>query len=89
MFLRYNIITIFYTTKATINQTLGVKDPPKVKADILLVAITLYHNLLLAVKGLERKNKEGGKKLPKRVKKLNSFGKWLYSKTTERGITFQ
>lgn len=77
-------------TKATINQTLSVKDPPKVKADILLAATTLYHNLLLAVKGLERKNKEGGKKkLPKRVKKLNSFGKWLYSKTTERGITFQ
>ena len=76
-------------TKATINQTLGVKDPPKVKADILLAAFTLYHNLLLAVKGLERKTRKEAKKLPKRVKKLNSFGKWLYSKTTERGITFQ
>lgn len=27
--------------------------------------------------------------MPKRVKKLNSFGKWLYGKATERGITFQ
>lgn len=27
--------------------------------------------------------------MPKRVKKLNSFGKWLYGNVTERGITFQ
>ena len=27
--------------------------------------------------------------MPKRVKKLNSFGKWLYGQTMERGITFQ
>ena len=71
--MRYNIITIFYTTKATINQTLGVKDPPKVKADILLAATTLYHNLLLAVKGLERKNKEGGKKIAQESKKAEQF----------------
>lgn len=60
-------------TKATINQTLGVKDPPKVKADILLAATTLYHNLLLAVKGLERKNKEGGKKIAQESKKAEQF----------------
>ena len=72
--MRYNIITIFYMTKATINQTLGVKDPPKVKADILLAATTLYHNLLLAVKGLERKkNKEGGKKIAQESKKAEQF----------------
>ena len=72
--MRYNIITIFYMTKATINQTLSVKDPPKVKADILLAATTLYHNLLLAVKGLERKkNKEGGKKIAQESKKAEQF----------------
>lgn len=27
--------------------------------------------------------------MPKRVKRLNSFGKWLYGKATEQGITFQ
>lgn len=39
---------------------------------------------------MERKKpRKEAKKLPKRVKKLNSFGKWLYGNVTERGITFQ
>ena len=60
-------------TKATINQTLGVKDPPKVKADILLAATTLYHNLLLAVKELERKTRKEAKKIAQESKKAEQF----------------